>query len=215
MGPALLPRSATRRRPARLGVLGVATALSAGWLAVVPAHAAPGAASPSKITVKGTAANKFDPENFTVTPDAKGEVTVTFQAVSSHTMQSDDIANFNSGIITDASKTMTFAAKPGVYDYYCQLHKSVGMVGKISITDKTGKIPGGSSASASAAPSASGSAASTAEPQNQVLDKLDTEKAANKGKIGGFFALLVAASAALVAAMIAMFFATRRRSRDS
>jgi plastocyanin len=195
---------------ARVAAAALGVSLVSGWLAVGVAHAAP-----SKITVAGTATNKFDPAEFTVTPDAGGKVTIEFDSQGSpHTMQNDDLAGFNSGTVNaGAKKTFSFKAEPGVYTYYCLFHKSLGMEGKVSVTDKDGKVP--AAASESAAPSASAAATSTGEPENRILTKLDAEKASNKGKIGGFFALLMASLAALVVAMVALGFATRRRSNTS
>lgn len=194
---------------ARLASGLLAAGLVVGPIGLAAAHAA---VSPSKIAVKGTPTNTFDPKDFTVTPDAQGKVTITFTAEGApHTLQSDEVPNLNSQIVNAGeTKTLVFSPQPGVYAYYCSLHQSIGMTGTLTVTDKTGKAP---SASPSASASASGS--ESAPPESEELARLEAEKASNKGKIGGFFALLIGASAALTVGLIVMFFATRPRRSGS
>ncbi|MFN2625714.1 MAG: cupredoxin domain-containing protein, partial [Mycobacteriales bacterium] len=50
-----------------------------------------------------------------------------------HTWQSDQLKFDSKNVNGGESKTITFAAKPGSYDFYCLYHKSLGMVGKMVI----------------------------------------------------------------------------------
>jgi plastocyanin len=83
----------------------------------------------------GTAENKYDPPDLTLKA-AAGKVTLNVEAQGApHTWQSDELKAFNSGTVNAGEKKkLTFAAKPGTYEYYCLFHKSLGMVGKLTVT---------------------------------------------------------------------------------
>jgi plastocyanin len=231
------PGSAT---PARAALLATGLA-AAGLLLLAGASASYAGVRQTAVTVTGTADNKFDPADIEASLDAKGNVTLTFKAAGSpHTLQSDQLKALNSGNVNAGeSKKLTFAAKAGKYDVYCAYHKTLGMVGTLTVT-AAGKAGGTPSASASAsasvaaseAPPASASAsASVGAPQpgvgaptgeasgelppgiegNETLKKLDTERAAVHGAVSGFRFFTLVAVAFMIILGAAVLFSTRPR----
>jgi plastocyanin len=114
-----------------LGMIGHLTVKAGGAGAPNPSTAGPGA---GPVSEQGSSDNKFVPAELTAKADAQGKVTIAFEAKGAHTMQSDAVKGFNSGTVSDTTKTFSFTAKPGTYDYYCLFHKSLGMVGKLTVT---------------------------------------------------------------------------------
>lgn len=195
------------------------------------------------VQIVGTADNKFQPADVTAALDASGKVTITFTAQGApHTIQSDEIAGFDSkNVNAGETKTVTFAAQPGTYQFYCAYHKTAGMVGTLTVTGKGGgsSAPASAtptaaptSAAASSAPPASASASATVgtEPNgagaptaaaseeavpglegNSTLELLKSERAAQHGAVSGFRFFTMVAVAFTVILCAAVLFSTRPR----
>jgi plastocyanin len=219
-------------------VLATGFAAVAAFL-IVGASASYAGVRADAVKVTGTADNKFDPADIQATADAKGNVTISFTAQGSpHTIQSDQLTALNSGNVNAGeTKKLTFAAKPGKYDVYCSYHKTLGMVGTLTVAGPGGSsAPASSSSSpsaaASSAPPASASAsASVGAPQpgvgaptaeaseglppgvagNETLATLDTERAAVHGAVSGFRFFTMVAVAFVVILGAAVLFSTRPR----
>jgi plastocyanin len=222
----------------------LATGLLAGLaglgLATVGATASYAGARAGAVKVTGTADNKFDPADITAAVDAAGKVTVDFTAAAGgapHTFTGDD-PKFDSGIVNaGASKTVTFAAKPGKYQVYCSLHKTSGMVATLTVTaagatnpdasapasSGASQPPASASASASVGSGAQGvgaptpAASASAEAGvpgvegNKELAAIEEERAAQHGAVSGFRFFTMVAVAFLVILGAAVLFSTRPR----
>ena len=139
----LAARSLPRLLPLTLAValLGAALVLAAGGPAA--AQSAPG-----KVTVDGTAANKWEPANATIKPGG----TVTFRVASgaTHPVVSGDGSNpqgdnrFDDSGCTLAHMTKVGDScqvkfpKAGTYPFFCQVHVSLGMKGVIQVGASAG-----------------------------------------------------------------------------
>jgi plastocyanin len=133
--PFAVARSLPRLLPLALAValLGAALVLAAGGPA----------AAQSKVTIDGTAANKWEPANATVKPGG----TVTFRVASgaTHPVVSGDGSNpqgdkrFDDSGCTLAHMTKVGDScqvkfpKAGTYPFFCQVHVSLGMKGVIQV----------------------------------------------------------------------------------
>jgi plastocyanin len=140
---------ATRRLP-RLLLLALAVAvLGAGMvLAVGDPAGAQVSSAPGKVTVDGTAANKWEPANVSVRPGG----TVTFRVASgaTHPVVSGDGSNPQGDNRFDDSgcglAQMTKVGdscqvkfpKAGTYPYFCQVHVTLGMKGVVTVGASAG-----------------------------------------------------------------------------
>jgi plastocyanin len=231
-------RSAAVSTPVRgLLVLGVAAGLAGFGLSAAQA----GVRQAGPVKVSGTVDNKFDPSTVTATADASGKVTILFTAHGAHTMQSDE-AKFDSGPVSDGqTKTITFAAKPGTYAFYCLYHKSLGMTGTLTVAGAGGapsSAPGNPDASSPAAapsepPASASASASVGSGQegvgaptpgasaseegvpgvagNKTLARIEEERAAQHGAVSGFRFFTLVAIAFLMILGAAVMFSTRPR----
>jgi plastocyanin len=136
--PFAVARSLPRLLPLALAValLGVGLVLAAGRPAAAQA-------AQSKVTIDGTAANKWEPANATVKPGG----TVTFRVASgaTHPVVSGDGSNpQGDNRFDDADCTLEHMTKvgdscqvkfpkAGSYPYFCQVHVSLGMKGVIQV----------------------------------------------------------------------------------
>jgi plastocyanin len=150
-------RSLPRLLPLALAValLGAALVLAAGGPAA--AQSAPG-----KVTIDGTAANKWEPANATIKPGG----TVTFRVASgaTHPVVSGDGSNPQGDKRFDDSKCglaqMTKVGdscqvkfpKAGTFPFFCQVHVALGMKGVIQV----GASAGGATTTTAAAGGAGG-----------------------------------------------------------
>jgi len=136
--PFAVARSLPRLLPLALAValLGVGLVLAAGRPAAAQS-------AQSKVTIDGTAANKWEPANATVKPGG----TVTFRVASgaTHPVVSGDGSNpQGDNRFDDADCTLEHMTKvgdscqvkfpkAGTYPYFCQVHVSLGMKGVIQV----------------------------------------------------------------------------------
>jgi plastocyanin len=136
--PFAVARSLPRLLPLALAValLGVGLVLAAGRPAAAQS-------AQSKVTIDGTAANKWEPANATVKPGG----TVTFRVASgaTHPVVSGDGSNpQGDNRFDDADCTLEHMTKvgdscqvkfpkAGSYPYFCQVHVSLGMKGVIQV----------------------------------------------------------------------------------
>jgi len=212
--------------------------VAAGALLLVGASASYAGVRQTSVQVKGTADNKFDPADIAVSVDAKGNATIEFTSEGApHTIQSDQLKALNSGNVNAGeTKKITFAAKAGKYDVYCAYHKTLGMVGTLTVTAGGKAAPSSAAATDSAEPSAAppasasasasvgapqpGAGAPTGEPSgeqppgiegNQTLEQLDAERAAVHGAVSGFRFFTMVACAFMVILGAAVLFSTRPR----
>jgi plastocyanin len=221
-------RSTTARAFLATGLAAVATVVVCGSVS----YAGVRQAGPVKVT--GTADLKFKPADITATLDAQGNVTIDFKSEGApHTIQSDEVPFDSGNVDAGTSKTVTFAAKPGTYAFYCSYHKTSGMTGTLTVKGSA------AAPSASAAPSAaatteapaSASATPTATPTvlviyagsespgadapgiagNQELEQLDAERAAQHGAVSGFRFFTMVAIGFLVVLSAGVLFSTRSR----
>jgi plastocyanin len=153
----LAARSLPRLLPLTLAValLGAAMVLAAGGPAAAQS-------APSKVTIDGTAANKWEPADATIKPGG----TVTFRVASgaTHPVVSGDGSNPQGDNRFDDSKCglaqMTKVGdscqvkfpKAGTYPYFCQVHVSLGMKGVVQV----GASAGGATTTTAAAGGAGG-----------------------------------------------------------
>jgi plastocyanin len=134
----LAARSLPRLLPLTLAValLGAAMVLAAGGPAAAQS-------APSKVTIDGTAENKWEPADATIKPGG----TVTFRVASgaTHPVVSGDGSNpQGDNRFDDADCTLEHMTKvgdscqvkfpkAGSYPYFCQVHVSLGMKGVIQV----------------------------------------------------------------------------------
>ena len=141
--------AAARRLP-RLILLALAVALVGAGLVLAagdPAGAQVSSA-PNKITIDGTAANKWEPANASLRPGG----TVTFRVASgaTHPVVSGDGSNpagdnrFDDSGCALANMTKVGDScqvkfpKAGTYPYFCEVHVSLGMKGVITVGASAG-----------------------------------------------------------------------------
>src|SRR5215204_2393159 len=134
---------AVARRLPRLLPLAVAVALLGAGLVFAAGGSAAAQTVPTKVTIKGTAENKWDPANANVRPGG----TVTFEVAggATHPVVSGDGSNAEGDDRFDDSDCtldkMTKVGdscqvkfpKAGTYPYFCQVHVSLGMKGVITV----------------------------------------------------------------------------------
>jgi plastocyanin len=127
------------------------TALAKSDTPKAPAQAA-AVACPNPCTVQATDANVFTPANITV---AAG-TTITWNNTGSadHTV-TDAAGSFDSGDLPGGQTFKFTVTTPGTISYFCQYHKSLGMVGTIVVTGSPGGGGGTTSTASSPPPSPS------------------------------------------------------------
>ena len=139
---------AVARRLPRLLPLAIAVALLGAGLVLAAGDPAAAQAAPSKVTIKGTAENKWDPADATVKPGG----TVTFEVAGGAThpvVSGDGSTPAGDGRFDDAGcglAQMTKVGdscqvkfpKAGTYPYFCQVHVSLGMKGVVTVGASAG-----------------------------------------------------------------------------
>jgi plastocyanin len=127
----------------RLLPLAVAVALLGAALVLAAGDPAAAQEAPNRVTIDGTAANRWEPANATVRPGG----TVTFQITggATHPVFSGDGSNLQGDNRFDASDcglTQMAAVgdscqvkfpKAGTYPFFCQVHVQQGMKGTIQV----------------------------------------------------------------------------------
>jgi plastocyanin len=154
---------AVARRLPRLLPLAVAVALLGTGLVLASGTPAGAQAAPSKVTIDGTAANRWEPANATVRPG--GTVTFRVAGGATHPVGSGDGSNptksdgrFDNSDCTLAHMTKVGDScqvrfpKAGTYPYFCEVHVSLGMKGVITV----GTSGGGGAATTTTAAAGSG-----------------------------------------------------------
>jgi len=155
--------AAARRLP-RLLLLALAVALLGAGLVLAAGAPAGAQAVPTKITINGTAANRWDPADVTIRPGG----TVTFKVASgaTHPVYSGDGSNptKSDGKFDDSDCTLAHMTNPGdscqvkfpkagTYPYFCAVHVALGMKGVITVG--TSAAGGGGATTTTAAPGGS------------------------------------------------------------
>ena len=139
---------AVARRLPRLLPLAIAVALLGAGLVLAAGDPAAAQAAPSKVTIKGTAENNWEPADATVKPGG----TVTFEVAggATHPVVSGDGSTSAGDGRFDASDCglaqMTKVGdscqvkfpKAGTFPYFCQVHVSLGMKGVITVGASAG-----------------------------------------------------------------------------
>jgi plastocyanin len=139
---------AVARRLPRLLPLAIAVALLGAGLVFAAGGPAAAQAAQSKVTIQGTAANKWDPANAAVRPGG----TVTFEITGgvTHPVVSGDGSDAAGDDRFDASdcgleqmskvgdSCQVKFPKAGNYPYFCQVHVSLGMKGVITVGASAG-----------------------------------------------------------------------------
>jgi plastocyanin len=138
-----MPLAAARRLP-RVLPLALAVALLGAALVLASGDPAGAQSAPSKVTIKGTAENKWDPADVTVKPGG----TVTFEVAggATHPVLSGDGSDpaKGDGKFDDPQCGLAQMAKvgdscqvkfpkAGTFPYFCQVHVSLGMKGVITV----------------------------------------------------------------------------------
>ncbi|HEV3504663.1 MAG TPA: plastocyanin/azurin family copper-binding protein, partial [Actinomycetes bacterium] len=136
------------RRLPRLLALAVAVALLGAGLIFAAGGPAAAQAAQNRVTIEGTAANKWEPANATVRPGG----TVTFEITGgvTHPVSSGDGSDLQGDDRFDASDcTLEKMSKvgdscqvefprAGTYPYFCQVHAALGMKGVITVGNSAG-----------------------------------------------------------------------------
>jgi plastocyanin len=134
--------AAARRLP-RLLPLAAAVALLGAGLVFVAGVPAAAQGVPSKATVNGTAANKWEPANVTVRPN--GTVTFAITGGVLHPVKSGDGSNVEGDDRFDTSKCgadqmakvgdscQVKFPEAGSYPFFCQTHVTQGMKGVVTV----------------------------------------------------------------------------------
>ena len=142
-----MPLAVARRLP-RLLALAVAVALLGAGLIFAAGGPAAAQAAQNRVTIEGTAANKWEPANATVRPGG----TVTFEITGgvTHPVLSGDGSDLEGDDRFDASDCgLQQMAKvgdscevefprAGTYPYFCQVHVTQGMKGVITVGNSAG-----------------------------------------------------------------------------
>jgi plastocyanin len=140
-----MPLAVARRLP-RLLPLAVAVALLGAGLIFAAGGPAAAQAAQSRVTIDGTAANKWEPANATVKPGG----TVTFEITGgvTHPVVSGDGSDPQGDDRFDASQCgLEQMAKvgdscqvkfpeAGSFPYFCQVHVALGMKGVVTVGDQ-------------------------------------------------------------------------------
>jgi plastocyanin len=140
-----MPLAVARRLP-RLLPLAVAVALLGAGLIFAAGGPAAAQAAQSRVTIDGTAANKWEPANATVKPGG----TVTFEITGgvTHPVLSGDGSDPQGDDRFDASQCgLEQMAKvgdscqvkfpeAGSFPYFCQVHVALGMKGVVTVGDQ-------------------------------------------------------------------------------
>ena len=144
-----MPPAVARRLP-RLLLLALAVAVVGAGLVLAagdPAGAQVSSA-PNKVTIDGTAANKWEPANATVRPG--GTVTFRVAGGATHPVVSGDGSNpAGDNRFDDSDCTLEHMTKvgdscqvkfpkAGTYPFFCQVHVSLGMKGVIQVGASAG-----------------------------------------------------------------------------
>jgi plastocyanin len=134
--------AAARSLP-RLLLLALAAAVLGAALVLAAGDPAGAQAAPSKVTIDGTAANKWEPADASVKPGG----TVTFRIASGATHpvvsgdgsdpQGDNKFDDSGCVLANMTKVgdscQVKFPKAGTYPYFCQIHVSLGMKGVITV----------------------------------------------------------------------------------
>jgi plastocyanin len=142
-----MPLAVARHLP-RLLPLAIAVALLGAGLVFAAGGPAAAQTAQSKVTIQGTAANKWDPANTAVRPGG----TVTFEITGgvTHPVLSGDGSDPAGDDRFDASECgleqmakvgdscQVKFPKAGTYPYFCQVHFSLGMKGVIAVGASAG-----------------------------------------------------------------------------
>ena len=146
----------------RLLPLALAVALLGAALVLAAAGPAAAQSAPGKVTIDGTAANKWEPANATIKPG--GTVTFRVAGGATHPVVSGDGSNpqgdkrFDDSGCTLAQMTKVGDScqvkfpKAGAFPFFCQVHVSLGMKGVIQV----GASAGGATTTTAAAGGAGG-----------------------------------------------------------
>ena len=142
------PMQFAARRLPRLLPLAIAVALLGAGLVLAAGNPAAAQAPQSKVTINGTAANKWEPANAAVRTG--GTVTFRITGGVTHPVHSGDGSNPEGDDRFDASdcglQNMSKVGdscqvkfpKAGSYPYFCQVHVSLGMKGVITVGTSAG-----------------------------------------------------------------------------
>jgi plastocyanin len=148
---------AVARRLPRLLLLAIAVALLGAGLVLASGTPAGAQAAPSKVTIDGTAANRWEPADATVRPG--GTVTFRVAGGATHPVVSGDGSNPNGdNRFDDSDCTLAHMTKvgdscqvkfpkAGTYPFFCQVHVTLGMKGVITV----GASGGGATSTTAAA----------------------------------------------------------------
>jgi plastocyanin len=155
---------AVARRLPRLLLLAIAVALLGAGLVLASGTPAGAQAAPSKVTIDGTAANRWEPADVTVRPG--GTVTFRVAGGATHPVASGDGSQapksdgkFDNSDCTLAHMTKVGDScqvkfpKAGTYPYFCEIHVTLGMKGVITVGTSAA---GGGGATATTAAAGSG-----------------------------------------------------------
>jgi plastocyanin len=147
----------------RLLLPALAVALLGAGLVLAAGAPADAQAAPGKVTVNGTAENRWDPANATVKPG--GTVTFRVAGGATHPVVSGDGSKpegdkrFDDSDCVQANMTKVGDScevkfpKAGTYPFFCQVHVSLGMKGVITV----GASAAGGATATTAAGAAGGS----------------------------------------------------------
>jgi plastocyanin len=142
-----MPLAAARSLP-RLLPLALAVALLGAGLVLTAGGPAAAQGAPNKVTVDGTAENKWEPANASVRPG--GTVTFRVAGGATHPVVSGDGSNpagddrFDDSACTLAKMTKVGDScqvkfpKAGSYPYFCQVHVTLGMKGVVQVGASAG-----------------------------------------------------------------------------
>ena len=148
--PQPMPAAAARPLP-RLLPLAIAVALLGAGLVLAAGDPAAAQAPQNRVTIQGTAANKWEPAQAAVRPG--GTVTFTITGGVTHPVKSGDGSDLEGDDRFDTSacgldKMMKVGdscqvkfPKAGSYPFFCQVHVSQGMKGTITVGTTAGGAP--------------------------------------------------------------------------
>jgi plastocyanin len=145
-----MPLAAARSLP-RLLPLALAVALLGALLVLTAGDPAAAQAAQARVTIEGTAANKWEPANATVRPG--GTVTFRITGGVTHPVLSGDGSDLQGDDRFDASdcglqqmakvgdSCQVEFPRAGTYPYFCQVHVAQGMKGTIQVGSGGGGAP--------------------------------------------------------------------------
>jgi plastocyanin len=139
-----MPLADARRLPPRLLPLAIAVALLGAGLVLAAGDPAEAQAAPNRVTIKGTADNKWDPANAAVRPGGTVTFEITggtthpvFSGDGSDTEKSDGKFDASDCGIANMTKVgdscQVKFPKAGTFPYFCQVHVTQGMKGVITV----------------------------------------------------------------------------------